>query len=120
MLMKTGPKIDEVTSNNPERFSVFLTKGKTKVIYFPCHEHQKGLTLFLAKGRKMKIIAAVILLSAHAHCILQNMGKDFDYPSWNNVPKVILKAAVDMKVLLISNNYTFSFLLLHFYNGNVF
>jgi hypothetical protein len=50
--MKTEPKIDGATSNNPERFSVFLTKGKTKVIYSPCHKHQKGFTLFLAKGRE--------------------------------------------------------------------
>lgn len=51
-LMKTGPKIDRATSNKPKRFSVFLTKEKTKVIYSLCHKHQKGFTLFLAKGRE--------------------------------------------------------------------
>lgn len=51
-LMKTGPKIDGPTSDNPKRLSMFLTKEKMKVIYSLCHKHQKGFTLFLAKGKE--------------------------------------------------------------------
>ena len=59
MVIKTGPKIEEVTSNTPEWFSVFLTRGKIEGIYSPCHEPQKVLTLILAMGKKMQIIAGV-------------------------------------------------------------
>lgn len=46
MLIKAGTKIEQVTSNGSEWLSVYLTRRKTKGIYFPCHEHQKALTFF--------------------------------------------------------------------------
>lgn len=50
MLMKTETKIEQVTSNSSEWLSVYLTREKTKDIYFPCHAHQKALTFFGSGG----------------------------------------------------------------------
>lgn len=39
-------KTEQVTFNGSEWLSVYLTKRKTKGIYFPCHEHQEALIFF--------------------------------------------------------------------------
>ena len=83
-------KTEQVTSSGPEWGTEYLTREKTKGVYFPCHKHQKSLT-FLAMGKKMQILAIVHPLNPVCPFIFYNMWKYFDMfrPWWAWVTETV-------------------------------